>query len=584
MCFVEFICYQCGHPSASVVRPCPMTTAGHNFPVCPKCPNKQWFAETMCTPCERVIHSRWVLVRECEHRWLHERGACGCEVTFPGLLYTPRVIGGEAAPSVASPGSPHPAAATEETDSSAPVDAAKPSDAQVEAGNAPVRVAASTAASDSDTRIPAIFSEAVTPSGERHIAVRLPGLYAAEWRDDHRAQHEAGQCACKIDHAPFEPEIPHSELTVAERQDVRRWEQEVEKKEDEASAAQTTDKTDDQDGEDTQRIAEIEKLFGKFNLRETPAAESAFSAAPVVVRSEMFVAARASDRQGHAVRRPIQGQNNDININNSQQGHTTTWHQNRSATSYGSPFVASAQQNFGITQPYQPAATPLNQQQQPMPAFLPQPQVPGHVNSPSPPYGPYNPAYPAFATYATYTNTVPQGAYDWQGPSRRSPNMPGVTQGPGPYRTPGLSFATPRTVTVPPASQQQGHHNQALHVRGGQAYTRPGQGQQQHQQPADLHAAQERLPLLGLPIGAGPEGVSHMPSWRNCRLHSTATSSTPGVSNKNGEDEKAKAKAWKEIQTPGFRFVEAHNDDDDDNGEEADKQLLPPPRCHSAAT
>src|SRR4051812_21689956 len=93
MCYEEFIAYQCGHRSMGVVRTCPMTTAGHNFPVCGIPPHKPHYAETMCTPCERQLHSRWVLIREWEHRWLHERGACGCEVIFPGLLTTPRVIG-----------------------------------------------------------------------------------------------------------------------------------------------------------------------------------------------------------------------------------------------------------------------------------------------------------------------------------------------------------------------------------------------------------------------------------------------------------------------------------------------------------
>ncbi|KAM7205490.1 hypothetical protein V8F20_003074 [Naviculisporaceae sp. PSN 640] len=94
MCVDEFIAYFCGHRSLVVLRACPSTTAQPNLPVCSLRPARPEYAETMCSPCERLLHTRWVLIREWEHRWYHERGACGCPVIFPNLVTRPRVIGG----------------------------------------------------------------------------------------------------------------------------------------------------------------------------------------------------------------------------------------------------------------------------------------------------------------------------------------------------------------------------------------------------------------------------------------------------------------------------------------------------------
>ncbi|KAH8676083.1 hypothetical protein BX600DRAFT_454304 [Xylariales sp. PMI_506] len=47
---------------------------------------------TTCPACARILHVRWVEIVTLEHQWMHERGACGCEVKFPTAL-RPRVVG-----------------------------------------------------------------------------------------------------------------------------------------------------------------------------------------------------------------------------------------------------------------------------------------------------------------------------------------------------------------------------------------------------------------------------------------------------------------------------------------------------------
>ncbi|KAL1865514.1 hypothetical protein Daus18300_007159 [Diaporthe australafricana] len=92
MCFSEFIGYTCGHSSPEVLRPCPMTTQFYTNPLCTQHARRPILAPEMCPACQRVIHGRAVLITEWEHRWMHERGACGCEVQFPDLI-RPRVVG-----------------------------------------------------------------------------------------------------------------------------------------------------------------------------------------------------------------------------------------------------------------------------------------------------------------------------------------------------------------------------------------------------------------------------------------------------------------------------------------------------------
>ncbi|KAJ4296135.1 hypothetical protein N0V88_004838 [Collariella sp. IMI 366227] len=264
MCFQEFLAYQCGHRSMAVVRTCPMTTAGHNFPICSIKPDKIYYAETMCAPCERQLHSRWVLIREWEHRWLHERGACGCEVTFPGLLHTTRVIGEtdlvEGSQSTTDQG--HLALlSTEEHQNESSMSKALVVSAESSRAESRLSIPRSTA-SDGHKKIPAIFTETITEDQHR-IAIRLPSLYAAEWQADHRALHEAGKCSCPIDFAPFRPQIPDEELTPEDREVLRQF-REME----EAANVNSQNNAPDHSQLDpeAERIAGIHKAFGAFTM------------------------------------------------------------------------------------------------------------------------------------------------------------------------------------------------------------------------------------------------------------------------------------------------------------------------------
>ncbi|RYO88922.1 hypothetical protein DL766_009402 [Monosporascus sp. MC13-8B] len=92
MCFIEYLGYTCGHTGDSVLRPCPLTTRAHANPVCPAPAVRPQLSRGHCPACQRVMHNRWVDIMEEEHRWMHERGACGCPVEFPALMQ-PRMIG-----------------------------------------------------------------------------------------------------------------------------------------------------------------------------------------------------------------------------------------------------------------------------------------------------------------------------------------------------------------------------------------------------------------------------------------------------------------------------------------------------------
>jgi hypothetical protein len=173
MCVKEHLAYRCGHRSVSVVRPCPMTTAQYDYGVCSVQPSLSHRAETMCPSCERQIHTRWVLIREWEHRWLHERGACGCDVVFPGLI-GPRV--------------------------------ARPYNGDFP----PERMDSS--------YIPPLVEFKETPGIGRHVDLRLPSVFGVEWTADHRARHEQGLCNCQARFQPYQPEVPESSLSPEERE------------------------------------------------------------------------------------------------------------------------------------------------------------------------------------------------------------------------------------------------------------------------------------------------------------------------------------------------------------------------------
>lgn len=185
MCFSEFIGYTCGHSSAEVLRPCPMTTQLHTNPVCARHARRPVLAPEMCPACQRVLHGRAVLITEWEHRWMHERGACGCEVQFPDL-FRPRVAGRENGPGAAG-GSTGNGRSNTGAKSNPGAKKTLP------------RIGGNSKAGAKN--VPALYQETLTTtvpgdSKKPEVAVRIPSFYGAEWVDEHRQLHLQGSCKC----------------------------------------------------------------------------------------------------------------------------------------------------------------------------------------------------------------------------------------------------------------------------------------------------------------------------------------------------------------------------------------------------
>ncbi|KAI3390736.1 hypothetical protein diail_8771 [Diaporthe ilicicola] len=175
MCFSELIGYTCGHSSPEVLRPCPMTTQFYTNPVCTQHARRPILAPEMCPACQRVIHGRAVLITEWEHRWMHERGVCGCEVQFPDLI-RPRVVS-----------------------RSRPRQTIGNNGQAQNNGIASISLPEAGGRSMAGTKkVPAQYQERSTKAGEDkpEVAVRIPSLYGAEWVNEHRQLHRDGSCKC----------------------------------------------------------------------------------------------------------------------------------------------------------------------------------------------------------------------------------------------------------------------------------------------------------------------------------------------------------------------------------------------------
>jgi hypothetical protein len=553
-----------------------MTTAGHNFPVCAITPHKPTYAETMCSTCERQLHSRWVLIREWEHRWLHERGVCGCDVIFPGLLTTPRVIG-----ETSTFDNNGQSQSGDDKDSSAnynTTDAAKGGQQQAQDSGAQSTQGdgnKTTRSAPGDQEIPPLFTEGVTSSGEHRVAVRLSSLYAAEWNADHRKLHEAGKCGCPTTFAPFQPHVREEEMTPHDRETLRQWrEREGGEREKKNKVVDPTRDIDSQNGDTLRRIAEIEKVFGKFiseDGSETPKVN--------------FPRATEAEGQGNG-----RQENNRFG-----EGPSRSHSQSQPLHSRGSS-SSNATQGQGPLVPAPQIPTPFNPyafataQGYHYPLF-PEP-------TPYPPSHWFMPAHPPYATAATYSNTIPSGAYPWAATTHQlTPGMPWIAQGPGPYRTPGLFYDdmdfTGGAQYPQAAAQGQGHgHGQnqpsvpvvqgllpAPEIVPAGDGNGKGKGKEKEVPAAALvfgYNNQTPLPLCGLPIGAGPEGTSHMPSWLGCPLRRSVSLGSLS----RGEEEGVPGDAgerWEEHQDWA-----AAMEDDSDNVL-APTPPSPPQRCHSAA-
>ncbi|KXJ96015.1 hypothetical protein Micbo1qcDRAFT_201347 [Microdochium bolleyi] len=287
MCITEFIAYTCGHRSVPVHRPCPMTTSLHTNPVCPpptpllsppnhaqytcepaaKSPQdgggdfggvigggeevgyaeRATYAEGMCGPCLRVLHTNWVNIVEYEHRWMHERGACECPVVFPALM-GPRVVGGAeqsrdgnrdderrwyheghqggirqnstevcgdshvkmrgysksenyGRPNGRSPGKKIRVSKARRRNHPSPpsMSSIAPPLFEERAQNSHPYSWPTPSAWDTDDGGHYGQARREKEDGPHlRVSIRLPSLYAAEWTHDHRLRHENGQCHCPV--------------------------------------------------------------------------------------------------------------------------------------------------------------------------------------------------------------------------------------------------------------------------------------------------------------------------------------------------------------------------------------------------
>ncbi|KAL2200076.1 hypothetical protein P885DRAFT_66944 [Corynascus similis CBS 632.67] len=577
MCYEEFIAYQCGHRSMVVVRTCPMTTSGHNFPICGILPHKPHYAETMCTPCERQLHSRWVLIREWEHRWLHERGACGCEVIFPGLLNTPRVIGNtsitETTPSSTSAASSTP----QEDDENNGMDATVSDGSRNTTPRTVQAGLAKTTSVGGHGCIPALFTEGVTSTGQHRVAVRLPGLYAAEWQADHAVLHERGRCDCGATFTPFRPQSSDDEMTQYDRETLRQWrEREAAMEMDQHRALHRVVSQVDQTA---QRIAEIKKTFGEFEIEDDNVSTWIDTPRLPAMGDRANQPAKIKDQDHHNynndevrhTNRPIDDRRgkhlSSRRQSLSNQSRTPSRQLRgqlaltpRAPGSYNGPTTPTHQTYVHFPPTPSTLNTGMNMAMTTTyihPDYSPYPH-PSH-HHPHPHLHPFAPAYPAYVTHTTFTDTIPSGASPWAVKPRPAPGFPWTTLGPGPYRTSGLVYGRgdsnnnnnnngrKNKVKVKASSIDIGSDNGRMHrspaleatsYNSVTASTPPapagaepsneqyrdnnqgqGEGKSRVEDTGTNTSATNILRICGLPIGAGPEGTSsHMPSWLDCPL------------------------------------------------------------------
>lgn len=221
MCFAEEIQFRCGHYSVPVVRPCPLTTVGHNHPVCQIQFTYEYRFDTMCPACERIIHIRWTLVDDWEHRWYHERGVCRCGMKFKDLDNRPGVIAAGArnigqaddeatlfdsptACAVSTPGADKhlsPQVKAEHRGGEANIQPVDGHPARQDHGKGLMGVEGQQDQGPQE-HVPALYEE-ITDQDKTHVAVRQPSKYAAEWLVDHREEHAAGRCHCGVETKPL---------------------------------------------------------------------------------------------------------------------------------------------------------------------------------------------------------------------------------------------------------------------------------------------------------------------------------------------------------------------------------------------
>ncbi|OTB05946.1 hypothetical protein M426DRAFT_21377 [Hypoxylon sp. CI-4A] len=204
MCFTEYLGYTCGHTSVPVKRPCPLTTQIYNLRSCSNAACRPQLCQTMCFACTRILHGRYINIIEYEHRYMHERGACGCEVTFPEMQQ-PRVItradGRKSYPdSTLSPlATPFTPMNTRPSTPTPPGAFTFSPEARVFHRGAPehrINHYPSPARASAST-LPPLYEEHEHSKGV-DISLRTVSQYGAEWRQDHKPLHDNGHCDCEI--------------------------------------------------------------------------------------------------------------------------------------------------------------------------------------------------------------------------------------------------------------------------------------------------------------------------------------------------------------------------------------------------
>ncbi|KAI0877560.1 hypothetical protein GGS24DRAFT_497704 [Hypoxylon argillaceum] len=164
----------------------------------------------MCYPCTRIIHGRKIDIAELEHRFMHERGACGCDVKFPAMqgpqLVQPtwraadwRETGETSAAGAraSAAGSARPRHQHHRHPTAQQVPPTPSSD-----GNG-YSAQSNLAGQGQGTAMP-LYEEAQI-GGNIAVSVRLSSLYAAEWTQDHAKLHESGQCKCPVRFEKYTP-------------------------------------------------------------------------------------------------------------------------------------------------------------------------------------------------------------------------------------------------------------------------------------------------------------------------------------------------------------------------------------------
>ncbi|CAP60574.1 uncharacterized protein PODANS_1_8630 [Podospora anserina S mat+] len=513
MCIREYIVYQCAHRSPPVLVTCPLTTEGHVNPVCDKRPDRAYYAETCCTACERCVHSRWVIIRENEHRWLHEHGACGCEVVFQGLLNTPRAIGADGVESEENDEKDGaPLAITDGSvgsrSSDPGVDAVKPAISKKSKGKE--REVISTGAdTPQGSSAPPLYRESITEDGAAHVQLRLKSLYAGEWRADHRILHETGKCNCRIVFGPFNPQISDEELTAEDWKLIQWWRDQEDAVEGQKTVARPRLGSSTSEAEViAQRIKEIEKVFGSFEVKPKEEGMSYLNKRAVkpshgsVAIPQPTTTFAESSEQGYRRMGRRRGQHKSQSFFNRRNSQGEDLGRDRSQKSLllREPGFSQDQTQYTIAQyaSMAPSSTPATQQGWAYDPYSNQYVQTGNVAPQSTSYYPtassssyqqpqgyqasYQASYPpqlqqlpqvanpAFATIATYTNTIPEGAYPWLQPHSQSRTR---SKAGGPYHVVGMDYSS---------------------------FDDPS------------HVEHVGTPICGIPIGGG----AHMPPWKDC--------------------------------------------------------------------